>query len=206
VRVASIAVIVALSLTSCSKKDEVTAAATEPSETPTPSQTTTAAEPFTGTLTEELLAEAKEKVKPFMKWEEAEAALLPVVGKATGVVGKEHFWAFVDGDKCHALQLENSDGEVGAVQLGSVDKMAGSMFDKCAQGAGTDPATDDDGEGGEDGREAEPVPSDMGGEPDAPARPVPSTTPGRPRRAPPKKKSSEQQAPDDEDDDPFKSP
>jgi len=90
-----------------------------------------AAAPFTGTLDEGRLQAAKDGVKPFMKWDAANAHLVATVGAPHATEGSKNYWYLLDGDKCHELEVENANGEVGAVGLGVYDKAMKSKYDKC---------------------------------------------------------------------------
>jgi hypothetical protein len=46
------------------------------------------------------------------------------------VDGATHYWHLLDGDKCHELSVENANGEVGAVSLGTYDKIM-AQYQRC---------------------------------------------------------------------------
>jgi len=169
------------------------------------------ADPFTGELSEVVLKEAKDKIKPRMAWSEAEPLLIGTVGKATAVIDGRHYWAFIDGDKCYNLVVENREGMVGIVNFGSTDKMMKKMFAKCERGTGAVP---DEADKEEDARaDAEPNPSEgdgadaLGGM--ASGGEAKGGAPGGPPKAKRRKtqRSAEtKSAPDGEDEDLIKDP
>lgn len=105
--------------------------------------------PFTGKLTAELIQGFdKSKVKPFDKWDEKLAFIESKLGKATGTIGDEQWWAVVDGEKCIYFNAEKMKDDamgvvVGTTSGGEVDKAAGGMFKTCAEGAGVEVKEED---------------------------------------------------------------
>jgi hypothetical protein len=129
--------VLAVGLLACSKDDSKDKGGDEAAKgAPAPEANQPPAKPFEGQLTAERMKKAKDAVKPFMKWDEANAVLLATVGKPHEVEGGDNNWYLLMGDKCHELSVENANGEVGAVGLGEYDKMMKSQYDKCLKYSG----------------------------------------------------------------------
>lgn len=122
IRVVAILILgVTLAFVGCSKKEGGEAAA--------------AAEvkPFPGTLTKQLLEEFNKTraVQPFQEWDPAFATLTKALGKPTRVEGKDYMWTVKDGDSCVIFSAVDNNGKVGAVGLGSYDKIMKSKYALC---------------------------------------------------------------------------
>lgn len=152
-----IILVVAVALIACGKDDKKKGGE-EPAPTPGPAEKAPppkAAEPYTGPLDHARLEQAKNGVKPFQKWDEANAHLMATVGAPQETEGNNSYWYVLDGDSCHELSVENNNGEVGAVGLGTYDKAMKSKYDKCLahSGGGGEPAPAAGASGG-DGKPA----------------------------------------------------
>ena len=109
--------VIALTVTACKKKE----GAGDNADTAAKTGTAAAArlEPFTGALTIDRVLGAKELVKPFDAWDEAQPKLEHQLGKPTKVDGAKHQWAAMDGDDCAYLVVEQ-DEQAGAKTVGLV--------------------------------------------------------------------------------------
>src|SRR5690606_25599353 len=90
---------------------------------------------YTGPVTPARMEEARGRVKPYMPWPQAHAALLSTVGAPSLVDEGKHYWYVREGDKCHELYVEDAGGEVGAVSFGAYDRLMKKQWDRCQQAA-----------------------------------------------------------------------
>ena len=95
--------------------------------------------PFTGTLTGDRVMGAKGLVRPFDKWDDAQAKLEGQMGKETLAKGDKHMWAAAQGDDCWYTVVEKQkDGTVGMVQDPMKVSKGGAImnWDECLTAAG----------------------------------------------------------------------
>ncbi len=97
--------------------------------------------PFTGALTADRIMGAKDLVKPFNPWAEANAKLEAQLGKATFTKGDWSTWAVLTGDSCAYLKVQkvaDGGGQVGAVQQPMTVAKDGPVmnWDECREGTG----------------------------------------------------------------------
>jgi len=95
--------------------------------------------PFTGALTGDRVMGAKGLVRPFDKWDDAQAKLEGQMGKETLAKGDKHMWGVSQGDDCWYTMVEKQkDGTVGMVQDPMKVSKGGAImnWDECLTAAG----------------------------------------------------------------------
>ena len=88
---------------------------------------------YTGPLDPDKLTAAKDKVKPNTTWDEAKAALIPVIGEPVKSEGNRHVWAALeDDDQCVLFAVEVDDaGKVSSWGTESYADLMKEKFEAC---------------------------------------------------------------------------
>ncbi len=136
-------VLLAVLLLACNKTDTAstnTTGASASAKAPPP--------PFTGALSGERIMGSKDLVRPFDKWDAAQAKLEGQMGKATLVKDdKKYFWGVKTGDDCFYVEIDKqADGTVGSTMDPMKVSKGGALFNwaDCLKAAGVqkDPVED----------------------------------------------------------------
>ena len=99
-------------------------------------------EPFKGELTEDVLSNANRAIVAYKNdgqpadFAPTLAAAKTALGEPTHVDGSMHAWGFAAGDKCTYYALVDEGGKAKAPGVMTVDKAAGSMYEKCMKALG----------------------------------------------------------------------
>lgn len=93
---------------------------------------------YTGVLDEARFDKARDALRAFHSYVEAEPTLLGIVGKPVVSEGGKNYWGYtVDDDHCSELEVDRADdGSIGEVGKSMVDKAMSKLYAHCRMAAG----------------------------------------------------------------------